>query len=242
MSNNNITSEFDLHRPYIDDITLVASNGEAMYRETDLIDVWFDSGAMPFAQLHYPFENQKQIDNNTNYPADFIAEGVDQTRGWFFTLHAISVMLNDSVAYKNVVANGLVLDKEGNKMSKRLGNTIDPFMAVEKYGADAIRWYMLSNAAPWDNLKFDLDGVTETQRKFFGTLHNTYGFYALYANIDEFKNNHEEIPIDQRTELDQWILSKLNSLSKLVEDAMDDYEPTKATRAIQSFVINDLSN
>ena len=197
---------------------------------------------MPFAQLHYPFENQDQIDNYTDFPADFIAEGVDQTRGWFFTLHAISVMLNDSVAYKNVVANGLVLDKAGNKMSKRLGNSIDPFMAVEKYGADAIRWYMLSNAAPWDNLKFDLDGVTETQRKFFGTLHNTYGFFALYANIDEFKNDHEEIPVDQRTELDQWILSKLNSLSKLVEVAMDDYEPTKATRAIQRFVINDLSN
>jgi isoleucyl-tRNA synthetase len=220
----------------------VSSNGKPMYRETDLIDVWFDSGAMPFAQVHYPFENKNQIDNKTNYPADFIAEGVDQTRGWFFTLHAISVMLNDSVAYKNVVANGLVLDKDGNKMSKRLGNTIDPFMAVEKYGADAIRWYMLSNSAPWDNLKFDLDGVTETQRKFFGTLHNTYGFYALYANIDNFRNDHAEIPVKQRTELDQWILSKLNSLSKLVEEAMDDYEPTKATRAIQSFVINDLSN
>ncbi|MDC0468176.1 isoleucine--tRNA ligase [Bacteroidia bacterium] len=242
MNENTITPDFDLHRPFIDDITLVSSNGKPMYRETDLIDVWFDSGAMPFAQVHYPFENKNQIDNKINYPADFIAEGVDQTRGWFFTLHAISVMLNDSVAYKNVIANGLVLDKDGNKMSKRLGNTIDPFMAVEKYGADAIRWYMLSNSAPWDNLKFDLDGVTETQRKFFGTLHNTYGFYALYANIDNFRNDHAEIPVKQRTELDQWILSKLNSLSKLVEEAMDDYEPTKATRAIQSFVINDLSN
>ena len=242
MNKNTMTPDFDLHRPFIDDITLVSSNGKPMYRETDLIDVWFDSGAMPFAQVHYPFENKNQIDNKTNYPADFIAEGVDQTRGWFFTLHTISVMLNDSVAYKNVVANGLVLDKEGNKMSKRLGNTIDPFMAVEKYGADAIRWYMLSNSAPWDNLKFDLDGVTETQRKFFGTLHNTYGFYALYANIDDFRNDHVEIPLKQRTELDQWILSKLNSLSKLVEKAMDNYEPTKATRAIQSFVINDLSN
>ena len=213
-----------------------------MTRETDLIDVWFDSGAMPYAQLHYPFENKEKVDDRTNYPADFIAEGVDQTRGWFFTMHAISVMLNDSVAYKNVVANGLVLDKNGNKMSKRLGNSIDPFMAVDKYGADVIRWYMLSNSAPWDNLKFDLEGLGETQRKFFGTLHNTYGFYALYANIDGFTNKEAKVPMEKRQELDRWILSKLHSLTQLVEEAMDDYEPTKATRAIQSFVIDDLSN
>jgi isoleucyl-tRNA synthetase len=242
MDSNTIDDDFDLHRPFIDDITLVSADGRPMTRETDLIDVWFDSGAMPYAQLHYPFENQDKVDNRTHYPADFIAEGVDQTRGWFFTLHAISVMLNDSVAFKNVVANGLVLDKNGNKMSKRLGNTIDPFMAVEKYGADVIRWYMLSNAAPWDNLKFDLEGLVETQRKFFGTLHNTYGFYALYANIDEFTNDLPIIPLANRTELDRWILSKLHSLAKLVEEAMDDYEPTKATRAIQSYVIDDLSN
>jgi len=242
MPSNTINDDFDLHRPFIDDITLVSSDGKPMKRETDLIDVWFDSGAMPYAQLHYPFENKEHVDDRLNYPADFIAEGVDQTRGWFFTLHAISVMLNDSVAYKNVVANGLVLDKNGNKMSKRLGNTIDPFMAVDKYGADIIRWYMLSNAAPWDNLKFDIDGLAETQRKFFGTLHNTYGFYALYANIDEFTNDLPIVPIAERQELDRWILSKLHSLAKLVEDAMDDYEPTKATRAIQSFVMDDLSN
>ncbi|MDB9882272.1 isoleucine--tRNA ligase [Bacteroidia bacterium] len=242
MPKNVINDDFDLHRPFIDDVILVSSSGKAMQRETDLIDVWFDSGAMPYAQQHYPFENKDQVDNRTNYPADFIAEGVDQTRGWFFTLHAISVMLNDSVAYKNVVANGLILDKNGNKMSKRLGNTIDPFMAVDKYGADVIRWYMLSNASPWDNLKFDLEGLAETQRKFFGTLHNTYGFYALYANIDEFTNDYPIVPIAERQELDRWILSKLHSLAKLVEEAMDDYEPTKATRAIQSYVIDDLSN
>jgi isoleucyl-tRNA synthetase len=242
MDANTINDDFDLHRPYIDDVVLVSSKGEKMTRETDLIDVWFDSGAMPFAQLHYPFENKELLDNGTLYPADFIAEGVDQTRGWFFTLHAISVMINDSVAYKNVMANGLVQDKNGNKMSKSKGNTIDPFMAVEKYGADIIRWYMLSNSAPWDNLKFDMEGLGETQRKFFGTLHNTYGFYALYANIDGFTNSEEQIPLASRQELDRWILSKLNSLIVLVQDAMDDYEPTKATRAIQSFVIDDLSN
>jgi isoleucyl-tRNA synthetase len=242
MPENTINDSFDLHRPYIDDIILVSDNGMPMHRETDLIDVWFDSGAMPYAQLHYPFENKDLVDNRTNYPADFIAEGVDQTRGWFFTLHAISVMLNDSVAYKNVMANGLVQDKNGNKMSKSKGNTIDPFMAVDQYGADVIRWYMLSNAAPWDNLKFDLDGLVETQRKFFGTLHNTYGFYALYANIDGFVNNEEQIALSERAELDRWVLSKLNSLTKVVDSAMDDYEPTKATRAIQSFVIDDLSN
>lgn len=242
MPSNTIDKDFDLHRPFIDDILLISEDGQTMTRETDLIDVWFDSGAMPYAQLHYPFENKEKVDDRTNYPADFIAEGVDQTRGWFFTMHAISVMLNDSVAYKNVVANGLVLDKNGNKMSKRLGNSIDPFMAVDKYGADVIRWYMLSNAAPWDNLKFDLEGLGETQRKFFGTLHNTYGFYALYANIDGFTNKEPEVPMEKRQELDRWILSKLHSLTQLVEEAMDDYEPTKATRAIQSFVLDDLSN
>ena len=242
MPSNAIDKDFDLHRPFIDDILLISEDGQTMTRETDLIDVWFDSGAMPYAQLHYPFENKEKVDDRTNYPADFIAEGVDQTRGWFFTMHAISVMLNDSVAYKNVVANGLVLDKNGNKMSKRLGNSIDPFMAVDKYGADVIRWYMLSNSAPWDNLKFDLEGLGETQRKFFGTLHNTYGFYALYANIDGFTNKETKVPMEKRQELDRWILSKLHSLTQLVEEAMDDYEPTKATRAIQSFVIDDLSN
>ncbi|MFT5056601.1 MAG: isoleucyl-tRNA synthetase [Pseudoalteromonas distincta] len=242
MPSNTIDKDFDLHRPFIDDILLISEDGQTMTRETDLIDVWFDSGAMPYAQLHYPFENKEKVDDRTNYPADFIAEGVDQTRGWFFTMHAISVMLNDSVAYKNVVANGLVLDKNGNKMSKRLGNSIDPFMAVDKYGADVIRWYMLSNAAPWDNLKFDLEGLGETQRKFFGTLHNTYGFYALYANIDGFTNKEAKVPMEKRQELDRWILSKLHSLTQLVEEAMDDYEPTKATRAIQSFVLDDLSN
>ncbi len=242
MEKDIVTDDFDLHRPFIDEVILVSASGKPMKRETDLIDVWFDSGAMPFAQLHYPFDNKEKVEDRTHYPADFIAEGVDQTRGWFFTLHAISVMLQDSVAYKNVIANGLVLDKSGNKMSKRLGNTIDPFMAVDKYGADAIRWYMLSNAAPWDNLKFDLAGVEETQRKFFGTLHNTYGFYALYANIDEYTNTYNPVPLKERTELDQWILSKLNSLIKYVEEAMEDYEPTKATRAIQSYVIDDLSN
>lgn len=242
MEKDIVTDDFDLHRPFIDEVILVSASGKPMKRETDLIDVWFDSGAMPFAQLHYPFDNKEKVEDRTHYPADFIAEGVDQTRGWFFTLHAISVMLQDSVAYKNVIANGLVLDKSGNKMSKRLGNTIDPFMAVDKYGADAIRWYMLSNAAPWDNLKFDLAGVEETQRKFFGTLHNTYGFYALYANIDEYTNTYNPVPLKERTELDQWILSKLNSLIKYVEEAMEDYEPTKATRAIQSYVIDYLSN
>ncbi|MDB4174034.1 isoleucine--tRNA ligase [Bacteroidia bacterium] len=242
MPSNTIDANFDLHRPFIDDVILVSGDGKPMKRETDLIDVWFDSGAMPYAQLHYPFENKEKVDDRTHYPADFIAEGVDQTRGWFFTLHAIAVMLEDSVAYKTVMANGLVQDKFGNKMSKSKGNTIDPFMAVEKHGADIIRWYMLSNASPWDNLKFDMLGLEETKRKFFGTLHNTYGFYALYANIDGFTNSQEQVALCNRTELDRWVLSKLNSLSKLVEEAMDDYEPTKATRAIQSYVIDDLSN
>ena len=242
MPSNTIDANFDLHRPFIDDVILVSGDGKPMKRETDLIDVWFDSGAMPYAQLHYPFENKEKVDDRTHYPADFIAEGVDQTRGWFFTLHAIAVMLEDSVAYKTVIANGLVQDKFGNKMSKSKGNTIDPFMAVDKHGADIIRWYMLSNASPWDNLKFDMLGLEETKRKFFGTLHNTYGFYALYANIDGFTNSQEQVALCNRTELDRWVLSKLNSLSKLVEEAMDDYEPTKATRAIQSYVIDDLSN
>lgn len=235
-------AEFDLHRPYIDNVVLVSESGKPMHRETDLIDVWFDSGAMPYAQQHYPFENNKAIDGNVAFPADFIAEGVDQTRGWFFTLHAIGVMLFDSVAYKNVVANGLVLDKNGNKMSKRLGNTVDPFETVNTYGADAVRWYMLSNAAPWDNLKFDLDGVQETQRKFFGTLYNTYSFFSLYANIDKFNYGGADVPVSERPEIDRWIISKLNHLVKEVEGHMDDYEPTRATRAIQKFVIDDLSN
>lgn len=242
MTHNPVDENFDLHRPFIDNVVLVSEDGMPMVRETDLIDVWFDSGAMPFAQLHYPFENEEKINNRTHYPADFIAEGVDQTRGWFFTLHAISVMLEDSVAYKTVMANGLVQDKNGNKMSKSKGNTIDPFKAVDQHGADIIRWYMLSNAAPWDNLKFDTTGLDETKRKFFGTLHNTYGFYALYANIDKFVNEDEPVPMEKRSELDRWILSKLNSLTKLVATEMDDYEPTKATRAIQSYVIDDLSN
>jgi len=242
MSSNPIDENFDLHRPYIDDVVLVADNGEKMVREKDLIDVWFDSGAMPYAQVHYPFENQEDIDENSNFPADFIAEGVDQTRGWFFTLHVIGTMLFDSVAYKNVIANGLVLDKDGNKMSKRLGNTVDPFETVEKYGADVVRWYMLSNSAPWENLKFNLDGLVETQRKFFGTLHNVYSFFALYANIDEFSFDEDYIKVSERPELDQWILSKLNSLVKDVEESMDDYEPTRATRAIQKFTNDHLSN
>jgi isoleucyl-tRNA synthetase len=242
MSSNPITDDFDLHRPYIDDILLISDSGLKMTRETDLIDVWFDSGAMPYAQEHYPFEGQEQIDENINFPADFIAEGVDQTRGWFFTLHVIGTMLFDSVAYKNVIANGLVLDKDGNKMSKRLGNTVDPFDTIEKFGADVVRWYMLSNSAPWENLKFSMEGLQETQRRFFGTLHNVYSFFALYANIDNFHFNEEYIKIEERPELDRWILSKLNSLVQTVETAMDDYEPTKATRAIQKFTNDHLSN
>lgn len=231
---------FDLHRPYVDDVFLVSDDGQKMTRETDLIDVWFDSGAMPYAQWHYPFSNQEQF--KTAYPADFIAEGVDQTRGWFFTLHAIAVMLFDSVAYRNVVSNGLVLDKNGNKMSKRLGNAVDPFETLDKYGADATRWYMISNAQPWDNLKFNAEGITEVQRKFFGTLYNTYSFFALYANIDGFTFEEESIPVENRTELDRWILSELNSLIKTVDEAYADYEPTRAARAIQDFVSEHLSN
>lgn len=229
----------DLHRPYVDEIVLLSSTGAPMYREPDLIDVWFDSGAMPYAQHHYPFGLK---DLAGNYPADFIAEGVDQTRGWFFTLHAIAVMLFDSVAYKTVVSNGLVLDKDGNKMSKRLGNAIDPFQTLDAYGADATRWYMVSNSQPWDNLKFDLEGVKEVQRKFFGTLYNTYNFFALYANIDGFNYAEEEITDENRPEIDRWILSVLNTLVGEVNDAYTQYEPTRAARAIQTFVDEHLSN
>jgi len=233
--------ELDLHRPFVDDVILVSSKGEKMFREPDLIDVWFDSGAMPYAQWHYPFENEAIF--KANYPADYIAEGVDQTRGWFFTLHAIAVMLFDSVAFKNVIANGLVLDKNGNKMSKRLGNAVDPFKTIKEYGPDAVRWYMLSNANPWDNLKFNLDGVTEVQRRFFGTLQNTYNFFALYANLDAFVyDSAKAVPVKERAELDQWIISKLQTLITEVEAAMDNYDATKATRAIMDFTVDQLSN
>jgi len=236
-----IDDDFDLHRPYVDDIILVSDSGEKMFREPDLIDVWFDSGAMPYAQWHYPFENEETF--QVNYPADFIAEGVDQTRGWFFTLHAIATLLFDSVAFKNVIANGLVLDKNGNKMSKRLGNAINPFETIDQYGPDALRWYMISNANPWDNLKFDLEGVQEIQRKFFGTLTNTYSFFALYANLDDFEFNPDEvIPVDQRPRFDRWILSELQSLIGEVTSNFDAYEPTRAARAIQDFVNDQLSN
>ena len=231
---------FDLHRPFVDDIILVSGDGRKMYREPDLIDVWFDSGAMPFAQYHYPFDKSGKLSDY--FPADFIAEGVDQTRGWFYTLHAISVMLFESVSFKTCVSNGLVLDKEGNKMSKRLGNAVDPFETITKYGPDATRWYLLTNSQPWDNLKFDTDGITEVQRKFFGTLYNTYAFFALYANIDKFNYSEEEIAYDQRPELDRWILSELNTLVKAVDEFYDDYEPTKAGRAISDFVDEHLSN
>lgn len=230
----------DLHRPYIDDVVLVSETGERMYRELDLIDVWFDSGSMPYAQWHYPFENAEKFAEN--YPADFIAEGVDQTRGWFFTLHAIATMAFDSVAYKNVVSNGLVLDKVGKKMSKRLGNGVDPFDTIAQYGADATRWYMISNAQPWDNLKFDLDGLDEVRRKFFGTLYNTYSFFALYANVDGFAYQEAEVPQADRPEIDRWILSLLNSLTQEVIADLADYEPTNATRKIQNFVDEHLSN
>ncbi|NOU46424.1 MAG: isoleucine--tRNA ligase [Bacteroidales bacterium] len=231
---------FDLHRPYADNIVLVSPSGNKMFREADLIDVWFDSGAMPYAQMHYPFENKETFEEN--FPADFIAEGVDQTRGWFFTLHAIAVMLFDSVAYKTVVSNGLVLDKSGNKMSKRLGNAVDPFETIEKFGPDATRWYMITNAQPWDNLKFDLNGLDEVRRKFFGTLHNTYAFFALYANIDGFTYSEPDIRLSERPEIDRWILSELNSLILLVDESYQTYEPTKAGRAIQLFVDEHLSN
>lgn len=238
----NQTVPKDLHRPYIDEIVLVSETGKPMKRELDLIDVWFDSGSMPYAQLHYPMENRLLIDSRSHFPADFIAEGVDQTRGWFFTLHAIASMVFGSVAYKNVVSNGLVLDKNGVKMSKRLGNVIDPFETIEKYGADATRWYMISNAQPWDNLKFDLDGIDEVRRKFFGTLFNTYSFFALYANIDEFKFSEKYTPLEKRQEIDRWIISLLNTLIKKVEAEYSDYEPTNATRLIMNFVDEHLSN
>ena len=234
--------KIDLHKHIVDEIVLTSSKGTPMQREKDLIDVWFDSGSMPYAQWHYPFENKNKIDQGSAFPADYIAEGVDQTRGWFYTLHAISTLVFDSISYKNVVSNGLVLDKSGQKMSKRLGNAVDPFETIDQYGADATRWYMISNANPWDNLKFDLDGIGEAQRKFFGTLHNTYSFFSLYANIDDFKNKEAPIPLDERSELDRWILSELNSLIGKVDAFYEDYEPTKATRAISEFVQEKLSN
>ena len=233
---------FDFHRPFVDDIILVSASGKAMKRETDLIDVWFDSGSMPYAQWHYPFENKELIEENGFYPADFIAEGVDQTRGWFFTLHAIATLCFDTIAYKNVVSNGLVLDKNGQKMSKRLGNAADPFETLKKYGPDATRWYMITNAQPWDNLKFDLDGITEVQRKFFGTLYNIYNFFALYANIDNFKYEEDNVSYENKPEIDRWVLSKLNSLVRDVDAAFDEYEPTKAGRLIQEFTTDHLSN
>ncbi len=230
----------DLHRPYVDDIFLVSEDGQKMFREPDLIDVWFDSGAMPYAQRHFPFENSDIFKDV--FPADFIAEGVDQTRGWFFTLHAIATMIDESVAFKNIISNGLVLDKAGNKMSKRLGNAVDPFATIEQYGSDPLRWYMLTNAQPWDNLKFDVAGVDEVRRKFFGTLYNTYGFFALYANIDGFRYQEAEIPVSERPELDRWIISLLNSLVKEVGESLETYEPTRAGRAISEFVTENLSN
>ncbi|MBR2367587.1 MAG: isoleucine--tRNA ligase [Alistipes sp.] len=241
MSKENYSTDvIDLHRPYVDNIVLLSSKGEPMRREPDLIDVWFDSGAMPYAQVHYPFEAKEGFDQI--YPADFIAEGVDQTRGWFYTLHAIAVMLFDSVAFKNIISNGLVLDKNGNKMSKRLGNAVDPFEVLKKYGADATRWYMISNSQPWDNLKFDVDGVDECRRKFFGTLYNTYSFFALYANIDGFTGREAEIPVEKRPEIDRWILSELNTLIRDVTASLEEYDPTPAARRIDAFVNENLSN
>ena len=234
--------KIDLHRPYVDDIILVSEDGKPMKREADLIDVWFDSGAMPYAQIHYPFENKDIFDSRKVYPADFIAEGVDQTRGWFFTLHAIGTMVFDSVAYKAVVSNGLVLDKNGNKMSKRLGNAVDPFSTIEKYGSDPLRWYMITNSSPWDNLKFDVDGIEEVRRKFFGTLYNTYSFFALYANVDGFSYSEPDVPMNERPEIDRWILSVLNTLIKEVDVCYNEYEPTKAGRLISDFVNDNLSN
>ena len=234
--------KIDLHKNVVDKIILVSASGQPMKRESDLIDVWFDSGSMPYAQWHYPFENKELIDNNDSYPANFIAEGVDQTRGWFYTLHAIGTMVFDSVAYKNVVSNGLVLDKNGQKMSKRLGNAVDPFETLKTYGADATRWYMISNANPWDNLKFDSEGIAEVRRKFFGTLYNTYSFFTLYANIDNFSYAEADIPLNERPEIDRWILSELHTLVAKVDGYYSDYEPTKATRAISDFVQELLSN
>ena len=234
--------KIDLHRPYVDDVILVSKDGKPMKRETDLIDVWFDSGAMPYAQIHYPFENKELLDSHQVYPADFIAEGVDQTRGWFFTLHAIATMVFDSISYKAVISNGLVLDKNGNKMSKRLGNAVDPFSTIEKYGSDPLRWYMITNSSPWDNLKFDVDGVEEVRRKFFGTLYNTYSFFALYANVDEFEYKEADVPMTERPEIDRWILSVLNTLVKNVDTCYNEYEPMKAGRLISEFVNDNLSN
>jgi isoleucyl-tRNA synthetase len=232
----------DLHKPYVDEIILVSSKGEPMRRLPDLIDVWFDSGAMPYAQWHYPFENKALIDSGEAFPADFIAEGVDQTRGWFYTLHALGVMLFDKVAYKTVVSNGLVLDKNGNKMSKRLGNVVNPFETIHQYGADATRWYLITNASPWDNLKFDLAGIQEVQRKFFGTLYNTYQFFILYANVDGFTFREAYIPVAERPEIDRWIISSLHTLIQQVTQAMDEYEPTVAGRYMETFLDEQLSN
>lgn len=234
--------KIDLHRPYVDDIKLVSASGKVMTRELDLIDVWFDSGAMPYAQIHYPFENKEALDSRAIYPADFIAEGVDQTRGWFYTLHAIGTMVFDSVAYKTVISNGLVLDKNGDKMSKRLGNAVDPFDTIENYGSDALRWYMITNSAPWDNLRFNEDGVKEVTRSFFGKLYQTYSFFTMYANVDGFTFAEPEIPVNERPELDRWIISALNTLTKNVNNCLNDYEPTKAGRLIQEFVIDNVSN
>ena len=234
--------KIDLHRPYVDEVILVSESGKPMKRETDLIDVWFDSGAMPYAQIHYPFENKEILDNRTVYPADFIAEGVDQTRGWFFTLHALATMVFDSVAYKAVVSNGLVLDKNGNKMSKRLGNAVDPFSTIEQYGSDPLRWYMITNASPWDNIKFDIEGMDEVRRKFFGTLYNTYSFFSLYANVDGFDYSQPDVALNERPEIDRWILSLLNTLVKDVDGYYETYEPTRAGRAISEFVNDNLSN
>ena len=237
---NNISDNIDLHRPFVDEIILASKEGSPMYRETDIIDVWYDSGSMPFAQYHYPFENKDIFEKM--FPAKFIAEGVDQTRGWFFTLHAISIMLFGKVSYENVISNGLVLDKDGNKMSKRLGNAVDPFEVIKKFGPDATRLYMVINSNPWDNLKFDIDGISEILRKFFGTLNNTYNFFALYANIDGFTGNEKLIPYEKRSYEDKWIISKLNSLIKFVEDKLDNYDPTKSSRQINKFINDDLSN
>ena len=234
--------KIDLHRPYVDDIILVSKDGKPMKREADLIDVWFDSGAMPYAQIHYPFENKELLDSHQVYPADFIAEGVDQTRGWFFTLHAIASMVFDTISYKAVISNGLVLDKNGNKMSKRLGNAVDPFSTIEKYGSDPLRWYMITNSSPWDNLKFDVDGIEEVRRKFFGTLYNTYSFFSLYANVDGFEYKEADVPMAERPEIDRWILSVLNTLVKEVDTCYSEYEPTKAGRLISDFVNDNLSN
>jgi len=239
---NYAVENIDLHRPYVDDIVLMSESGKPMKRELDLIDVWFDSGAMPYAQIHYPFENKESFDKGEIFPADFIAEGVDQTRGWFFTLHAIAAMVFDSVSFKTVVSNGLVLDKNGNKMSKRLGNAVDPFETIEKYGSDPLRWYMITNASPWDNLKFDIEGIEEARRKFFGTLYNTYSFFALYANVDGFEYKEQDIPFEERPEIDRWILSLLNTLIKEVDEFYSTYEPTRAGRAINDFVNDNLSN